>query len=593
MTEITGQCPAHRANTQGRDSYSWNPDKKVGSCLSCGLRTTIGAKGDLIGHYGDKRWFVIEEGSEGAVRASEEVEEYTGEIVEDKNVFSYKAHRGITQKTMEYFGVQHGTYKKWQVKKGDKVVDSGVSRDFYRFPYPNGAAKVRHEDLPKKHKGHFGNMDGLIQTTELFGQTLFPRNGKFITVFEGEYDCMAGAQMLFKPSYGYAACVSLAGSNISDKAWDKDDKSSIYNYLNSFEQIILCIDQDSAGDIAAAKFRGLFPNKIKRVKMGNYKDANEMLEKGKVQEFVGAWWNAVNGPVYSPEGTFVSPEDYLQLYEETPNFQSFKTDIPELDAKMLGISKGYMTLIQAPTGLGKSEVMRYIEWKCLQNSSYKFASCRKEETQGRSLLGLVCYDIKENVTLKQYIDEKGLDSEVRGSIVRLTKDGRFITISIDDTKEVKEILEELRYYVAAHNVDFFFLEPIQDIISGTNSSDKEGKISLLISGLETIIKETGIGVVVIAHQNNDGGAMYSSMITKKAGFKIVLKADRNADDKDERNKTYLFVEEKNRSGGGFGPAGVLTFDYDSYTLEPSYIEEPKVESKTVKDSKGKEEEIPF
>jgi len=49
---------------------------------------------------------------------------------------------------------------------------------------------------------------------------------------------------------------------------------------------------------------------------------------------------------------------------------------------------------------------------------------------------------------------------------------------------------------------------------------------------------------------------------------LALKRDREAEDPIERNRMYISVGRKNRTGGGSGPAGSLTFDKDTYMLTP-------------------------
>ena len=56
-------------------------------------------------------------------------------------------------------------------------------------------------------------------------------------------------------------------------------------FLETFENVILCMDQDEAGREATKNIVGLFsPNKVKVMQMP-LKDASEMLMKGKVKEF--------------------------------------------------------------------------------------------------------------------------------------------------------------------------------------------------------------------------------------------------------------------------------------------------------------------
>ena len=190
------------------------------------------------------------------------------------------------------------------------------------------------------------------------------------------------------------------------------------------------------------------------------------------------------------------------------------------------------------------------------------------------------YDLGTNVTLKKFIEEKGLDDEVQESITSLTQDERFVTFSIDETQTNDETMSQLNYLISAMDIDYLFIEPIQDIVSGANASEKEGKLSDLFTRMGNMCGETGVGIVVIAHENTQGGAMYSSMITKKAGFKIILQGDRESDDPTERNRTYIEIKEKNRVGLGFGPAGAVDFDIETYMLTPVVHHEPPTPSKT-------------
>jgi hypothetical protein len=67
------------------------------------------------------------------------------------------------------------------------------------------------------------------------------------------------------------------------------------------------------------------------------------------------------------------------------------------------------------------------------------------------------------------------------------------------------------------------------------------------------------------------------MIGKKAAFEILLHRDQEAEDFEERNRTYIKVGRKNRVGLGNGPAGALDFDHETYTLSPVMgPREPKV-----------------
>lgn len=178
---------------------------------------------------------------------------------EDKSEGNYVNMRGINTKTMEDFGVL--TYD-----------------DRQEYVYPSGGIKVRRLD-----EKQFYAKNG-FKGDELFGMNLFSAgSSKKVTVTEGELDALSVYQMM---DHRYVnPVVSLPSATPSKKLWEK-----CADWLNSFDQIILSVDNDEAGNGLASRMAKLFPNKVYRVDHGDYKDANDFLKAGKQKEFMSAWW---------------------------------------------------------------------------------------------------------------------------------------------------------------------------------------------------------------------------------------------------------------------------------------------------------------
>ena len=287
-------------------------------------------------------------------------------------------YRGISEKVLENAGVYF-----------TKTPDG---KESVHYTYPH-ATKSR--QLPK-----YITTQGTLDS--FFGQDDYT-GGKTITITEGEEDRLSVIQMM-----GDWPCVSVPNASPSKQFW-----ANAREYLGNFEKIVLSVDNDEPGDSLAHKFFQLFPGKVYRVNHGKHKDANAFLQEGEQQEYKTAWWNASK---VKPDNVNTTAEDFLKVYDETPNYEYFKTGIEGLDQKMLGIHKGAFTMVLAPTGLGKTEFFRYLENQCYRNSEYSFAFCHGEETELRSLLGLASYDLQTNVIRKDLIEEKGLDTKVRNSV---------------------------------------------------------------------------------------------------------------------------------------------------------------------------------
>jgi hypothetical protein len=83
--------------------------------------------------------------------------------------------------------------------------------------------------------------------------------------------------------------------------------------------------------------------------------------------------------------------------------------------------------------------------------------------------------------------------------------------------------------------------------------------------LSKLSAELNVGIVTIAHTNDDGQMKYCRMIGQRASVIIDLKRDKDSTDLQERNTTHLTIE-KNRPCSEEGKAGMMRFSTDTFTL---------------------------
>lgn len=451
-------------------------------------------------------------------------------VPQDPSSGNYESMRGIDEAVMTEYGVL-------------------TFPDRQEYVYPSGGIKVR--TLPKK--GFFAKSG--FKSDELFGMNLFTAGcSKTVTVTEGEIDAMSVFQIV--QSKFTNPVVSLPSATPSKKLWE-----NCAEWLNSFEKIILSVDNDDAGNALADNIAKLFPNKVYRVDHRPFKDANEFLKAGKASEFKNAWWNA---PKYTPENVMNSTQDFLSLYKDTPEHQYIPTGIEALDDKILGLMQGHFTVIKAPTGIGKTEIMRYLEYNMLQKK-VPIAAWHLEETKLRTLLGLVSYECGDNLTRRDLIEEKDAEDQVLSAISSLTADENFYQFYLSDGQGADDLIDQIRYFAVACGVKFVFFEPIQDVLVGSSDESKEQMLADLSVRLSKLSAELNVGIVTIAHTNDDGQMKYCRMIGQRASVIVNLGRDKDSEDLEERNTTYLTVE-KNRPCSEEGNAGMMRFNTETFTL---------------------------
>ena len=518
------ECPY--VDCGSSDAFSFNT-KGFGKCHSC--NRPYPSK-DKMYDWAKERYPTVEKEYQFNERQFEGSKDNQYDK-KDRGVGSFVAMRSIDSKAMEKYGVL--TYK-------DNTQE---------YVYPSGGIKVRRLDSKQFYAKN--NFKG----DELFGMNLFPAGcAKTVTVTEGELDAISIEQML--RSQYLNPVVSVPSATPSKKFWE-----NCREWLDSFDKIVLSVDKDEPGDALADQFARIFPNKVYRVDHGSFKDANDFLRAGQGQAFKSAWFNARK---HTPENVLNSSEDFLRLYRDTPEHQYIPTGIQALDDKIMGLMQGHFTVIKARTGIGKTEVMRYLEYQMIQ-AKIPFAAWHLEETKLRTLLGLVSYQLSDNLTRRDLIEDKGRHKDVEQAIVELTKDEIFYQFYLMEGQGADELIEQIRYFSQVCGCKFVFFEPIQDVVSGQTEENKEALLADLAVRLSKLAAELNVGIITIAHTNDNDDIKYCKMIGQRASVIIDLKRDKHSEDFDEKNTTHLFVE-KNRPCSEEGPAGKMKFNPDTFML---------------------------
>lgn len=451
----------------------------------------------------------------------------------------YVPWRGITKDTMEFYGI---------ITK----VDSEGKPQQIAFPYDTGW-KVRGIDNKQFHT------EGEMKGPKLFGMEKFSAgSSKSITLFEGELDAASGYQMLKSNDY-VTPCVSVksATTAFTDCSYEPN-----LEYLRSFETVYICFDNDEPGRKARDKVTTLLGNKkVRHVKLTKYKDANEYLENGEAKEFKRIWWNSKEpGHI---EGIVSSFSEFDDIIDKAINKPSVSYPFPTLQEMTYGIRTGESVLITALEGVGKTEILRAIEYHLLKTTDANLAIIHLEESKDTCLKRLASYELGVPAHIKKYgVDDDTIKSTIHSVVGR---DGRVFLYSGFGSASPDEILATIRYLVVSCHCRYVFLDHISHLVSGS-LDDKDTKVlDYLSTHLEQMVEELDFALIFISHVNDEGKTRGSRYIGKSAAVRIDLHRNITAETEAERNRTYLTVS-KNRFGSITGPAGVLVFNPNTFKV---------------------------
>ena len=469
-------------------------------------------------------------------------------IYKEANTVSM-ADRRISKATAERYGVvrtSHHIDKKELVTGGDSFL----------FPYYDKdntlvAAKVR----GAKEKT-FGSVGDWTKGT-LFGQQLFSSGGKYLTITEGELDALAVYQ-LTGSKYPAVSVRNGAGAAL------KDCKAN-YEYINSFDNIIICFDGDVPGVKAAKEEAELFGAKAKVFKpLPEYKDACDWLSDSKEASFVQRWWSAEG---YIPDG-IVSGASLWDVVSQPMATADCLYPWEGLNKLTYGIRLGELVTVTAGSGLGKSQLLREIVWNLLNKTDDNIGLMFLEESVRKT--GLSMMSLAANTPL--HLPDAVVSADERKRAFDLTLGtNRMFLFDHFGSSSIENILNRVRYMAKGLGCKYVMLDHLSIIFSSQDNNDERKAIDEIMTKLRTLVQETNISLIIVSHLkrpsdkgHEEGAATSLAQLRGSASIAqlsdMVISLERNGqhDDPIIRNTTNVRVL-KNRYVGDTGLACSLLY----------------------------------
>lgn len=425
--------------------------------------------------------------------------------------------RGISQQTCEKYGVTQDDGKHY-------------------YPYTDeGGTRVAVKIRSVAEKSF--SIGGSFKDATLFGQHLFHGGGKYVTVYEGELDALAGYQLTG------SQWPSVSIRNGAQAAL-KDCKAQ-YEWLNSFESVVICFDADEPGKKAAKEVAELFGNKAKIVQhKSGFKDACDYLAGGATKDFVNAWWKAEE---YRPEGVVTVSDIKERLL--TPPTPGVDWAFPSLTKLTYGRRKGELYAFGAGVGIGKTDVftqqIAYDIDKLGKKVGVIYLEQNVVETVQRvaGKLDQRLYHIPDaEWTREQYINS--IDSiESRQQLYLMEHFGAM------DWASVKNIIQ---YFAKVYDIEMIYLDHLTAL--SANESDERRALDGIMADMASLAQSEGLIIHFISHlttpdgkPHEEGGRVMekhftgSRAIARWAHYMFGLERDKQAEDPVQRQTTTFRV----------------------------------------------------
>ena len=538
-----------------------------GSCFCFGCSYTVLSDSQKEARGIDKfDWF---ESLEAEVSTREKLTKEELEKIKGYTGADGQNTRGITNETYKAYAVRF----KYDEETGE------VIEHYYPYTEDNVASGYKVRALPKT----FSVVGKIGSGSDLFGQWKFKNSsGKFCVLVAGEVDCLSAYQMLEdkrksgSSSFDPIPVVSAAiGENGSHKQIAKH-----FEWFDRFTHIVVIYDQDPTGKEAVKELVKVLPKGKMCIVDLPAKDINKMLEDGRQQEFINAFWKY---RPYTPEGVVGSSSFMDAVIKEAHapriEFPPFMSKFNEMTAG--GPALGTIGLLSAFTGAAKSTIINECCYHWLFNIDLKIGVISMEQNLGQySELVLSRHlNIKLNA-LKQEDKIKLLEEGwVREKADELFKNSagadRWYVIDDRDChiNVMKKRIEQLIVQCGCQVIVWDTISDSFDMLT----VDEQAQTMMWMKG---IVTQYPVSFILIAHQRKVGtgekdgsqggvgtesGVQGTSTLVKSAAWVVIASRDKMSEDELVRNTTNLFMP-KNRGAGYTGECGKLFYDNKTHTL---------------------------
>lgn len=388
-------------------------------------------------------------------------------------------HRGISLSTCEHFGVRVGV-----------STTDGTTPEYHLYPIYDKQDTLKGFKKRTVKEKKFSTI-GKITASDLFGSNTLKNKGSKLFITEGELDAMSVYQSLKENSNidWDPSVISLplgCGSAVKSITENLDR-------IDSYEQVILVLDQDEPGRKATEEVCKILAGKVYVAKLSE-KDPNEMLMKGKSVDL--KWAVLTNARKYQPDGILNAKDCWERYKNSDNNYYPYPDSMPLLNKKMYGARPGSLITITSGSGCGKTQFMRELKYHYWATTDMSIADIALEEDVGDTIGGLLSLHMNQRITLPDVkVDpkkEKEAFDDVFGS-------GRFTLYDFFGGMDDDNLFSKLRYFISSGN-KLIFLDHLSIIVSqyAADGGERE-RIDTIMTNLAKIVKETGATIFLVVH----------------------------------------------------------------------------------------------
>ena len=436
--------------------------------------------------------------------------------------------RGIRKEICERYGVRAALSE-----KDGKTVEAYYFPSFNQKGVLTGFMK---QDVTKgkDEEGHWLAVGSVSIGNKLFGQDVaesINRKRANLVCTEGGWDCLSTFQALVDNVKG-TKYEGMEPQVVSIPLGTKNAVEAILHneaYVTSHDALTTFFDDDHCTPAEAKKgvMRGheareavaaaLIDSGMSimsiTAEMG-FKDASDYIQAGKSTE-LAKLVQFGKKPFSTEKIVRASEISFETLIEPQP--QGVMIDcFPKLMQKMNGFRTKELTLLLAPSNVGKSTVCSILARKFM-DANHKIGMIFLEEGNKETFQRLVASDLKVNyLKFKRNPLSVATEEMIRASYEKIVNNDQLVLLDHFGSMPIDSLMAKVKHMVLVEGCKYILLDHVSAVISGNESDNERKDLDIVMTNLASFCAANEVHLVVVCHINRQDSHQFLPQRGKEA-----------------------------------------------------------------------------
>lgn len=428
--------------------------------------------------------------------------------------------RGIRKETCERFGIRAALSEK-----------DGKTVEAYYFPSYNQKGTVTgfmKQDITKgkEEDGHWLAVGSVSISNKLLGQDVaesINRKRQNLVVTEGGWDMLSTFQALVDNVKG-TKYEGMEPQVVSIPLGTKNAVEAILHneaYITSHDALTVFFDDDhctpaetkkgimkghEAREAVAGALIDSGLSMMTVTAQDGFKDASDYMQAGKSTEL--AKLVQFGKKVFSTEKIVRASEiSFETIIEEQPKGVMIDC-FPKLMERLYGFREKELTMILAPSGVGKSTVCSILADKFMA-AGHKIGMIFLEEGNKDTFQRLIAAELKVNyLKFKRKPLAVATSEAIKEVYDKITNNNQLVLLDHFGSMPIDSLMAKVKHMVLVEGCKYILLDHLSMVVSGNDVENERKELDMVMTALASFCAANSVHLIVVCHINRSDSQQF-------------------------------------------------------------------------------------